>query len=134
MPWRPWLRLQRRAFGTAYLVWLAWRIAGSGSPREVAKQATPIGFLGGAVLLLYNPKGWAMTTGAAASFSTVSAHPGMLAALFGTTFAAALSLTVWCLLGVVLSRLLATERQWTVFNIAMAVLLIASIVLIWTHI
>ena len=131
----PALAVALKVIGTAYLVWLAWRIAGSASPQDADQRATPIGFRGGVLLLLYNPKGWAMTLAAAASFAAVSVRPALLAALFGLVFAVAalVSLTAWCLLGVVLSRLLTTRRRWTIFNIAMASLLVASIVPIWTE-
>jgi threonine/homoserine/homoserine lactone efflux protein len=129
----PALQIALKILGTAYLMWLAGRTARSGSPRSVSSGAVPIGFWGGAVLLLYNPKGWAMTTAAAASFASVMADPGWLAVLFGGTFvaAASVSLTVWCLLGVMLSRLLTTPRQWKVLNVVLALLLVASVIPIW---
>ncbi|MEJ7647460.1 MAG: LysE family transporter [Nakamurella sp.] len=122
-----------KVLGTAYLVWLAVRTARSGSPHQAERSTEPISLPGGAVLLLYNPKGWAMTTAAAAAFSTLSPHPVTLAVAFAVVFAlaSAISLTVWCLLGMGLRRVLHTPRQWAALNLGLAVLLIASIIPIW---
>ncbi|MEV7045571.1 LysE family transporter [Amycolatopsis sp. NPDC051061] len=129
----PLLQLALKVLGTVYLLWLAVRTARSGSPRTSERGGQPIGFWGGVVLLLYNPKAWAMTAAAAASFASLVAGPGSLAALFGTVFAiaASVSLLVWCLLGVVLGRLLTTPLQWRVLNVILALLLVASVVPIW---
>ncbi|WP_353649340.1 LysE family translocator [Nakamurella sp. A5-74] len=129
----PILALALRIAGTAYLLWLAVRTARSGSPHQAERSSEPISLTGGAVLLLYNPKGWAMTTAAAAAFSTLSPHPVTLALAFAVVFAVAsgISLTVWCLLGMGLRRVLRTPRQWAGLNLILAVLLVASIIPIW---
>ncbi|WP_410595615.1 LysE family translocator [Amycolatopsis sp. lyj-23] len=129
----PLLRVALKVLGTVYLIWLAVRTARSGSPRTSENGEQPISFWGGVVLLLYNPKGWAMTASAAASFASLLASPGFLAALFGSVFAvaASVSLLVWCLLGVVLARLLKSSRQWRALNLILALLLVVSVVPIW---
>jgi hypothetical protein len=40
-------------------------------------------------------------------------------------------LLAWCSGGQVLARLLTTERQWRAVNIALALLLVASIIPMW---
>lgn len=129
----PSLQTAMRLIGSAYLLWLAWQIARSGPPRSGADMGAPTSFLGGACLLWLNPKGWAMTLGAAASFATLASGPLHLAALLGAAFglAAVLSLSLWCAAGLVLARLLRTERQWRVLNAALGALLAASIVPMW---
>lgn len=88
----------------------------------------PTSFLGGAYLLWLNPKSWAMTLGAAASFAALAGRPLQLAVLLGSAFslAAALSLSLWCL-----ARRLRTERQWWVLNAGLGLLLVASILPMW---
>ncbi len=115
--------------GTAYLLWLAWQIGRSGAPRGTASTARPATFIGGVWMLWHNPKGWAMTMGAAASFGAHEAGAAVLAAAFGV--AATLSLVLWCVAGEVLARRLRSARQWRVLNGALAVLLAASIVPMW---
>jgi len=92
-----------------------------------------VGFAGGASLLWLNPKGWAMSLGAAASFGAGADGPLQLALLLGSILggAAAVSLCLWCLSGMLLARLLRSETQWRVFNRALGLLLAASIVQIW---
>ena len=79
-----------------------------------------------------NPKGWAMTLGAAAS-ATLASGPAQLAVLLGLTFgvAAAASLSAWCMAGQLLARRLRTDGQWRALNAVLAVLLVASILPMW---
>ena len=129
----PSLQVAMKATGSAYLAWLAWQVGRSGPPRLGAGPAEPTAFLGGACLLWLNPKGWAMAFGAAASFAALADGPVRLAALLGVVFgaAAAASLSVWCLAGQLLARLLRTDRQWRVLNALLAILLVASILPMW---
>jgi threonine/homoserine/homoserine lactone efflux protein len=131
----PSLRVAMKLAGTAYLLWLAWKIGRSGPLNLDAKQQTPTTFIGGACLLWLNPKGWAVAFGAAASFSVLARGPLHLAALLGSAFgiAAAVSLSLWCVAGVVLARLLKTSRQWRVRNAVLGVLLAVSIIPVWSE-
>ena len=130
---QPSLQLGMRALGSLYLLWLAWRIARSGPPHAGAGLARPTRLLPAVWLVWHNPKGWAMALGAAASFGALSNGPGRLALLLGLTFgiAAAVSLSLWCLLGQLLARALRTDGQWRALNAALGALLVASIVPMW---
>jgi len=129
----PILHMLLKIAGTAYLLWLAFVIAGSGRPQQKADLGKPVSFLGGMGLLWLNPKGWAMTMGAAASFSSLITNPVSLAALLGLGFgvSAIFSLSLWCSTGAVLARLLKSDIQWRLLNIALGILLAASVVPIW---
>lgn len=129
----PSLQTAMRVVGSAYLLWLAWKITRSGRPTMNATMGVPTRFLGGAGLLWLNPKGWAMTLGAAASFATLASGPLQLALLLGSAFglAAAVSLSLWCLAGLLLARLLRTERQWRILNALLGLLLAASVIPMW---
>lgn len=74
-----------------------------------------------------------MGLGAAASFAALADGPLQLAVLLGMVFglAAALSLSAWSMAGTLLARLLRTERQWRALNIALGLLLAASIIPMW---
>jgi len=119
--------------GTAYLLWLAVRIARSGPPGEATAMTAPIGLLGGALLLWLNPKGWASALGAAAAFSEVADGPIELAVVMAGCFfaAAVLSLLLWSGAGTLLARLLSTPGQWRVVNGFLGLALALSIVQIW---
>ncbi|MBO3681369.1 LysE family translocator [Streptomyces sp. NEAU-YJ-81] len=129
----PWLQVVMKLVGSLYLLWLAVGTARAGAPGSPGAAARPVGFLGGVWMLWQNPKGWTMTLGAAASFAALAAGPAQLAVLMGATFAvaASLSLSLWCLAGLLLARLLRTDRQWGAVNLLLAGLLVASIVLMW---
>ena len=129
----PMLQIAMKALGSLYLIWLAVRIGGSGQPREAGQMARPTGFLAGVWMLWHNPKGWAMTMGAAASFAALANNPLTLAMLLGMTFCvmAALSLTLWCALGQLFARLLNAPWQWRALNIFLACLLVLSIIPMW---
>jgi len=129
----PSLQLAMKIAGSFYLVWLALKIGRSGPPNLDLAMARPNSFLGGAGLQWMNPKGWAMGLGAAASFAALADGPLQLALLLGAVFglAAAVSLSLWCVAGTLLARLLRTERQWRVLNIALGLLLAASIIPMW---
>jgi threonine/homoserine/homoserine lactone efflux protein len=130
----PALQLIMKVLGSVYLIWLAWKIASSGAPKQSANTLkTPTGFIGGALLLWLNPKGWTMALGAAASFAALTPDPVRLAAILGSAFglAAIVSLVLWCTAGVLLGRTLRTDRHWRIANAALGVLLALSIVPIW---
>lgn len=129
----PSLQLVMKLFGSAYLLWLAWKITCSGAPHLSTSGARPTSFLGAVWLLWHNPKGWAMTLGAAASFATLAGNPLRLGILLGTFFAVAalLSLSLWCIAGLLLARLLRTDIQWRILNIVLGLLLAASIAPMW---
>ncbi len=129
----PSLQLVMKLAGTVYLFWLAWKIGRSGPPHQQTQLANPLGFLAGAGMLWMNPKAWAMTTGAGASFAALVNHPVQLVTLLGAAFglAAIVSLTIWCWAGLLLSRLLRTDTQWHAVNAILGLLLAASVVLMW---
>ena len=75
-----------------------------------------------------------MTLSAAASFAPLTNGPVQLAALLGTTFglAATVSLTTWCAAGRALA-LVWTNRAWHTRNITLASILLASIFPMWMN-
>ncbi|MEQ8968224.1 MAG: LysE family translocator [Azospirillaceae bacterium] len=130
----PALQTAMRIAGSAYFLWLASKIARAGSPNlDRGDAAEPETVISGLVLLWLNPKGWTMALGASAAYSELAPSPATLALVMGGVFACAagLALTFWCAGGLMLSRLLTTDRQWRILNITLALLLIASIAPMW---
>jgi threonine/homoserine/homoserine lactone efflux protein len=129
----PTLQVGMKALGSLYLAWLALRIGRSGPPHLDAQLRKPTGFASGVWTLWHNPKGWAMTLGASASFAALAPDPFRLSALLGVSFgiAAVVSLSIWCLAGLLLARLLRTDLQWRLLNGTLALLLVMSIIPMW---
>lgn len=129
----PMLQLGMKAAGSLYLLWLAWRIASSGPPHPNRTITRPTTFIGGVWMLWHNPKGWAMTGGAAVSFAALGESPAGLAALLGLVFglAALCSLVIWCIAGQMLARVLRAAWQWRTLNVLLAILLVLSIFPMW---
>lgn len=129
----PELQLAMKLLGSLYLFWLAMQIALRGQPGKAAVTQKPSRFIAGVALLWQNPKAWAMTLSAAASFASITQGAESLAVLLGVVFAvlSMASLALWCVAGVVLAGVLKTERQWRLLNGFLGALLIASIVPLW---
>ena len=129
----PSLQFLMKAAGSLYLLLLAWQLARRGPPNAGMGAAKPASFVVGVWMLWHNPKGWAMTVGAAASFATLAEGPIRVGLILGVPFGlcAATSLSLWCTAGLMLARVLRTETQWRALNITLAMLLAVSILPIW---
>lgn len=125
----PALHEAMRLGGAAYLVWLAVKIARSGPIRPDADERPPLGFFGAMAFQWINPKAWAITTGAAATYLPAEGYAFNLAVA-----AAAMALisipcvAVWSAGGAALRRFLVQPRYANAFNIAAALLLLAATV------
>jgi threonine/homoserine/homoserine lactone efflux protein len=111
-----------------YLLWLAWRLANSGAVKDNGGSARPMSFLEGALFQWVNPKGWIAALGASAAF--VAPAEALRSALtVGGVFAVVglASATTWALFGQTLQRLINRPSLVRGFNIAMALLLVASL-------
>ena len=85
------------------------------------------------LLLLLNPKAWSAALSASASFAALAADPVRLALILGAAFGlgAALSLVMWCMTGMLLGRILRSERHWRRVNRCLGLLLALAIMQIW---
>lgn len=131
----PALQLGMKTAGSAYLLWLAYKIARSHGPQSASSAGVPTRLVGGVWMLWHNPKAWAMTIGAAASFGSLAQNPMVMATILALAFlvGASLSLTLWCLAGQILARLLRNDRQWRVLNGVLGGLLVLSIIPMWVE-
>ncbi len=119
-----------KVVGIAYLLYLSWLIANSSSKMEGKTIAKPFSFIQAAAFQWVNPKGWIMAVGAIATFTSVQQDLTAQVITIATVFLciAFPCALVWLGFGVVLKRLLKNPRQQKIFNISMAVLLVASII------
>lgn len=115
--------------GAAYLLYLAFAIATSGGIDEKgAERGRPLSFLGGAVFQWVNVKGLIMSIGAVTTYSAIAPYPYNIVALSVIfTLVGFLSSASWTLFGTGLRGLLSTPRAVRIFNVTMALLLVASL-------
>ena len=131
-----WMHPVLRWAGAAYLLWLAWRIGsadpaiGAAPDRPIRPGRRPLTFAQAALFQWVNPKAWVIALGAVVTYTTAQGgalvvQASMLAAIF---LAVTLPMTAfWTGVGVGAARLLRTRRSLRAFNLAMAALLVASL-------
>ena len=111
-----------------FLLVLAWKVARSGSPGADSGKEKPSGFWLAAGFQWINPKGWMMAVSAQAVYvpegEPALPHVATIVAVFFLTGIA--SALAWCVFGTAFSGFLDRPRRVRVFNIAMAVLLVVS--------
>ena len=127
--------------GGAYMLWLAWRMLRS-TTADASPAVTPAGipaaepggalrpmtFWGAGLFQFANPKGWAAAVAAVGITSRWPVPPSQaLAWLLGVTAIVNLpSVLVWTAGGALLRRLLGTPRVRRVFDVVMALLVVAT--------
>ncbi|MDG3042264.1 LysE family translocator [Roseicyclus marinus] len=124
----PWLRPALMAACAAYLLWLAWKIANAAAPDAARAAGRPFTFVQAAGFQWVNPKAWYM--GIYAQTYYAPADAGWLGALFVPVVFALVNLpsvAIWAAAGTALRRWLAEPERLRVFNITMALLLVASL-------
>ena len=131
--------------GAAYLLWLAWRIASARPDATGASEAgttrakrrgRPLNFLEAALFQWVNPKAWVIALGAVATYTTtggaVIGEAMVLALIFFVVCVP--STALWTAIGAGTARLLRTEQALRIFNLTMAILLVASLATLFVEI
>ena len=114
--------------GAAYLVYLAVVIAMSGPPKPGETGRGPMTFWGAAMFQWVNVKGWIAVIGTITAYAAIASFPLNIVLQVLIFFAMGVaSITTWTLFGTALRPWLTSERAVRAFNIAMAVLLLASL-------
>lgn len=128
----PGANLTVKVIGSAYLVYLAFRIARShGTGGAVVSR--PLGVLGAAGFQFANPKAWLFGLAAAGAFLP----PGMAPVAGGLAVAATCvvvilaTASVWAAGGAALSRLVDDASAQRAINLALALVLAGSVAFIW---
>ncbi|WP_322889635.1 MULTISPECIES: LysE family translocator [unclassified Yoonia] len=125
----PALNIVLKVVSAAYMLWLAWKIANAVPPEAKAVTGKPFTFLQAAAFQWVNPKAWFMAITAISAYAPqdrgLVVGSLMVAGVFAATNLPAV--TVWAWIGVQVRRWLGTARRLRMFNITMAVLLVASL-------
>ncbi len=122
----PALEQALRWLSLAYMLWLAWKIASaSGGPGKPDHAATrPMTFVQAAAFQWVNPKAWAMALGALSAYAAGVGGVLVVAAIF--TLINLPVVSIWAAMGQGLRRWLNNPTRLRVFNVSMALLLVAS--------
>jgi threonine/homoserine/homoserine lactone efflux protein len=125
----PALHLVLKHVGAAWLLWLAWKIARSGAPGE-GEAKPPLGLLGAAAFQWVNPKAWMLALASIPAFSTPGGNLVAETLIIAGAFllAAPPTLGFWALIGRGAALLLRTPATLRAFNVAMALLLVLSLI------
>lgn len=125
------LRQTLRWLGVALLLWLAWRTATAGSTKT-SQSRRPFTFLEAAGFQWVNPKGWTFAIAVTAQFVTVEA-PIRTALICAAAFTIAGfgSASSWAIAGQAMTRWLNTPVRMRAFNVAMALLIASSVLLLF---
>ena len=121
------LMLGLKIVGIAVLLWLAFKIATAGRATSERRER-PIGFFTAVAFQWVNPKAWLIAAGSV-GFLQPDMAPLIQSAFFGLTFMVVgiPCLLLWLAFGAVMQRFLHTDRALRTFNIAMGVLLAATV-------
>ncbi|CDX52222.1 conserved membrane hypothetical protein [Mesorhizobium plurifarium] len=125
----PALHTALKIAGAAYLLYLAWKIAMSRSMSDgKGAEGRPMRFIDAAAFQWVNPKAWVMAITAMAVYTNAD-HPFVSVALISIAFAIVNlpSVSVWAGFGTALRGFLSDPVRLKWFNIAMGVLLAATL-------
>ena len=128
----PGVELALKAIGSAYLLYLAVRIATSrGSNRTVV--ARPLGVLHAAAFQFANPKAWLFGLTAVGTFlpRRLAPVPGALVVAATSTVIIVGTAAVWAAGGAALNRFVDDGPAQRAVGLALALVLAASVALIW---
>lgn len=119
-----------RIVSALYLLFLAWKIANASPLKDDHDQSAskPFTFIQAALFQWVNPKAWAMALTAISVYST-GASPIIDVLVVACSFMAVgmITMSTWAILGVQLRRFFNDRKKQRTFNIACAVLLVATL-------
>lgn len=126
----PVLHVILKLVGAAYLSYLAYRIATAPVASMSARAGKPFSFIQAVAFQWVNPKAWVLAIGATVTYTVIAdsyvVQVLILAGIFLVFGAPCILLWLW--FGASLKSILQDPRAVRIFNISMAVLLMASLI------
>jgi threonine/homoserine/homoserine lactone efflux protein len=128
----PTLEVALKVVGSAYLVYIAYLVLGNGGV-GASDISHPLSLWQGVAFQWVNPKAWIFTVTAVGTFLSPSLPRAAGAALLTATLMVVIvgSASAWASGGAALGQIVGNERTRRAINIVLAVLLVASVTLIW---
>lgn len=129
----PGLEAALRVVSTIYLFWFAWKIANAPPPDAGKAAGRPLSFMQAAAFQWVNPKVWATSLSAITLFAPERVLVSVVLVASAFALIGFASNAAWAWMGTALQRWLMVGRRLQFFNIAMAILLVASLYPVLQH-
>jgi threonine/homoserine/homoserine lactone efflux protein len=133
----PVLRTVLLAASAGYLLYIAYRIATTGSKIAIEAADRPLGFFNGIAMQIINPKAYAVMTTLFSGFAFLPSNTGLEAAIKAAVFTS-ISFpvhTAWLAAGASLKRLALGTAATRIVNVCMALAMLAVVALaVWSQI
>jgi threonine/homoserine/homoserine lactone efflux protein len=128
----PQVEVTLKLIGSVYLLYLAYRIAGSTAARR-EEVARPLNIVQAAAFQFINPKGWIFVLAAATAFRPDDFPVAVGYALVALTMMVVVAPTsaLWVVGGTVINRLVTSRRANRILSLVLALLLALSVVYVW---
>lgn len=129
----PVLQQVLRIVGSAYLLWLAYKLLSFSAISDKNTEAKPFSLVQAAAFQYINPKAWIMVISANASFSLMGDGYWWSVLMITTIYAVVgtPSIMVWAGFGQYMRQFLGQQNVLRLFNITMAVLTALCVCFIW---
>lgn len=118
-----------KVLGVVYLLYLSWLIASASPDTLEGEKSKPFTFLQAALFQWVNPKAWVVATSSISAYTVLNDNIYwqilMIAGVF--FFAALFTASTWLVFGKGIKQILQSAKQQRAFNLAMALLLVASV-------
>ena len=135
MPSKAWPVLQTilKYIGSAYLIFLAWKIANASRPEQRDGPAKPFTLWQAALFQVVNVKAWIMAIGSMSAFTLAGADYAVSALVIAGIFSLINlpCISFWTGFGVAIGRFLQHDRSLRTFNVCMAALTAGSVILLY---
>lgn len=128
----PAVELALKLLGSAYLLYVAFLVVGRGAMGR-SSVAQPLTLWQGVLFQCVNPKAWIFAVAAVGTFLPPALHrlAGVAALTLVLMVVVVGSSSIWAAGGAALGRILDDDRRRRAVNVALAILLVASVALIW---
>jgi len=122
-----WIKHALKIIGSLYMLYLAWQILRS-NKANMDKTKRPLSFIQAVLFQWVNPKAWLMAIGTISIFTIANTSINNAIIISLVYFLMCIPcIGAWLLFGKFLQHILRTPNQRIVFNILMALALVASI-------
>ena len=117
--------------GSAYMLWIAWKLASAkttGVDTADGAPLKPMGFWAAAAFQWVNPKGWVMAITCMSAYLPANAGMAQVAVLAGIFMVLGAPCSAfWVGFGQAMRSLLQSPKRLRIFNVTMALALVASL-------